>query len=191
MLFLHVVPIMAAVAMQPHQAEEREGMLPEHAECPHGAGVVGGGVCLLRFSRRIHGHQCCRCTPCAGMFCMLIEGLMLVGVSVWGFFTSSGAWRKLYRNIFFASSLYAFSSEAMNAAIARGTYQTGGIYDLPFLAALLGFLWVAIDGRRRLRDTVTAPRRFPRARVPAAGRSSACQTCPALFARSWPIGRCS
>ena len=27
-LFLHVVPIMAAVAIRPHQADERDGMLP-------------------------------------------------------------------------------------------------------------------------------------------------------------------
>jgi hypothetical protein len=27
-LFLHIVPIMAAVAIRPHQADEREGMLP-------------------------------------------------------------------------------------------------------------------------------------------------------------------
>jgi signal transduction histidine kinase len=83
----------------------------------------------------------------------VIEGLMLSGVAAWGFFTSSGAWRELYRNIFFAGGLYAISSEAMNAAIARGTYRTGGIYDLPFLASLLGFLWVALDGRRRLHET--------------------------------------
>ncbi len=44
----------------------------------------------------------------------------------------------------------------MNTAIARGTYKTGGIYDLPFLAAALGFLWVVIAGRRCLRDTQMA-----------------------------------
>jgi signal transduction histidine kinase len=82
-----------------------------------------------------------------------VEGLLLLGVSAWAYLTSSGAWRELYRNIFFASGLYSISSEAMNAAIARGAYQTGGIYDLPFLASLLGFLWVAIEGRRRLHDT--------------------------------------
>ena len=66
-----------------------------------------------------------------------VEGMMLIAASASAFFTSSGSWRELYRNIFFASALYTFSSEAMNAAIARGNYKTGGIYDLPFLAATL------------------------------------------------------
>ena len=37
--------------------------------------------------------------------------------------------------------------------VVRGIYKSGGIYDLPFLAALLGFLWAAISGRQCLRDT--------------------------------------
>jgi signal transduction histidine kinase len=86
-----------------------------------------------------------------------VEGMILIAVSATAFFTSSGSWRDLYRNIFFASALYTFSSEAMDAAIARGTYKTGGIYDLPFLGAALGFVWVAIAGRRSLRDTQTMP----------------------------------
>src|ERR1019366_7905691 len=44
-----------------------------------------------------------------------------------------------------------------NGAIERGTYRTGGIYDLPLLAALVGFLWVAIPGRHCLRDTQMMP----------------------------------
>jgi signal transduction histidine kinase len=86
-----------------------------------------------------------------------VEGMILIAVSAWAFFTSSGSWRELYRNIFFAAALYTFSSEAMDAAIARGAYKTGGIYDLPFLGAALGFLWVAIVARRSLRDIQTMP----------------------------------
>ncbi len=86
-----------------------------------------------------------------------VEGVMLISLSGSAFFTSSGAWRKLYRNIFFASVLYTFSAEAINAAIERGTYKTGGLYDVPFLTSVLGFLWVTISGRRYLRDTQTMP----------------------------------
>ena len=117
-----------------------------------------------------------------------VERVMLIAVSASAFFTSSGSWRKLYRNIFFASVLYTFSSETMNAAVARGTYKTGEIYDLPFLTALLGFLWVAIAGRHCLRDTDTHT--FDRASQPPGRsfnlRSSPCSLCP-----SWDIGRCS
>jgi signal transduction histidine kinase len=152
-LFLHVVPIMAAVALQPHQAEEREGLLPSTLNVLM---VLVWWVVVYAFFVFPDEYLITNVQVYTVRWDVLyaIEGLMLAGVSAWGFFTSSGAWRELYRGIFFASSLYAASSQAMNAAIARGAYRTGGIYDLPFLAAMLGFLWVAIDGRRRLPDTL-------------------------------------
>jgi signal transduction histidine kinase len=155
-LFLHIVPIMAAVAIRPHQADEREGMLPSALNVlillvwwvvvyayfvfPEEYVVVNLPVSTLRWD-----------------LLYLLEGLMLIAVSASAFFSSSGSWRQPYRNIFFASILYTFSSEAMNAAIARGAYKTGGIYDLPFLAALLWFLWAAISGRQCLHDTQALP----------------------------------
>ncbi len=155
-LFLHVVPIMAAVAIRPNQVEEREGMLPSALNVlillvwwvvvyaffvfPEEYLVTNLAVYRLRWD-----------------LLFFVEGVMLISLSGSAFFTSSGAWRKLYRNIFFASVLYTFSAEAINAAIERGTYKTGGLYDVPFLTSVLGFLWVTISGRRYLRDTQTMP----------------------------------
>jgi signal transduction histidine kinase len=155
-LFLHIVPIMAAVAIRPHQADEREGMLPSALDVlillvwwvvvyaffvfPEEYIVPDLLVCGLRWD-----------------LLYLLEGIMLIAVSASAFFSSSGSWRELYRNIFFASILYTLASETMNAAIARGIYTTGGIYDLAFLTALLWFLWAAISGGRRLRDTQMTP----------------------------------
>lgn len=155
-LFLHIVPIMAAVAIRPHQADEREGVLPSTLNVlillvwwivvyaffvfPEEYLVNNMPVYNLRWDL---------------LYC--VEGIMLIAVSASVFFSSSGSWRELYRNIFIASVLYTFASEAMNTAIARGAYKTGGIYDLPFVAAALGFLWVAIAGRRCLRDTQMTP----------------------------------
>src|ERR1019366_437653 len=51
-----------------------------------------------------------------------------------------------------------------NVAFLRGVYKTGGIYDLPYLAAGLGFFWVAIAGRRCLRDTQVMPLIAPASR---------------------------
>jgi len=155
-LFLHIVPITAAVAIRPHRADEREGMV-----------LSALNVCILQiwwvvvyaffvFPEEYLVTNTGAYNPRWDLL-YLIEGLILIAASASAFFNSSGVWRDLYRNIFFASALYTFSSEAMNAAIARGTYKTGGIYDLPFLAAAVGFLWVAIAGRRCLRDSETTP----------------------------------
>jgi len=85
------------------------------------------------------------------------------------FIGSSGSWRKIYRGIFFASVLYSFASEALNAAIARGAYKTGGIYDLPFLASALAFLGVALAGS----VIFTGSKRCLPAPSPGAGRLAA------------------
>jgi signal transduction histidine kinase len=155
-LFLHVVPIMAAVAILPHRVDARDGMLPSTLNVlillvwwvivyafvvfPDEYVVTNVAVYNLRWDPLY-----------------LIEGLMLIGVSGWSFITSSGPWRKLYGSIFIASVAYSFASEAMNAALVRGTYKTGGFYDIPFLGALLGFLWVALLGRHCLTETQTDP----------------------------------
>jgi signal transduction histidine kinase len=155
-LFLHVVPIMGAVAIRPHQSEEREGMLLSALNViillvwwivvyaffvfPEEYIVINIPLYHLRWD-----------------FLYFIEGAFLIVVSASAFFTSAGSWRELYRNIFLSTVLYTFSAEAMHAAVVRGTYTTGGFYDVPVLASVLGFLWVAIAGRRCLRDTQLMP----------------------------------
>ena len=155
-LFLHVVPLTAAVAIRPHQGDEREGMLPSTLNVlillvwwvvvyaffvfPEEYIAVNVGVYSPRWD-----------------FLYLVEGLILIAVSASAYFTSSGLWRELYRDILFASILYTFSAEAMNSAIARGAYKSGSLYDLPFVAAALGFLWIAVAGRYRLRDVPMIP----------------------------------
>lgn len=155
-LFLHVVPIMAAVAIRPHQADEREGMLPSALNVLILLVWWVVVYAFFVFPDEYLVTNVALYNPRWDLL-YLIEGLILIAVAASAFFTSTGAWRELYRNIFFAGALYTFSSEAMNAALARGAYKTGGIYDLPFLGAALGFLWAAIAGRRCLRDTEMTP----------------------------------
>jgi len=155
-LFLHVVPIMAAVAIRPHQADEREGLLPSALNVLILLVWWVAVYAFFVFPDEYIVTNIARYSPRWNLL-YVIEGLILIAVSASAFFTSSGSWRVIYRNIFFASVVYTLVSEAMNAAFLRGLYQTGGIYDLPYLASGLGFFWVALAGRRRLGDTQVMP----------------------------------
>jgi len=155
-LFLHVVPITAAVAIRPHRADEREGMLPSALNVLILLVWWIVVYAFFVFPEEYLVTNVAAYTPRWDLL-YLVEGLILIAVAASAFFTSTGAWRDLYRNIFFATALYTFSSEAMNAAIARGTYKTGGLYDLPFLGAAMVFFWAAIAGRQCLRDTENTP----------------------------------
>jgi len=154
-LFLHIVPIMAAVAIRPHQADESEGMLPSALDV-----LILLVWWIVVYALFVFPEEYIVINPMYTLrwdLLYVVEGLMLIAVSASAFFSSSGPWRELYRGIFFASVLYSCASEAINAAIARGAYKTGGIYDVPFLAAALGFLWIALTGRRCLSDIQTMP----------------------------------
>jgi signal transduction histidine kinase len=155
-LYLHVVPLMAAVAIRPHQADEREGTLPSALNVfmllvwwvvvyaffvfPEEYIVPNLPVYSLRWD-----------------LLYFIEGMILIANSAIAYATSSGMWRQLYRNILWATVLYTLSSEAINAANKRGFYKTGGLYDLPFIASVLWFFWVALSGRQRLHETQIMP----------------------------------
>ncbi len=155
-LFLHIVPIMAAVAIRPHQADEREGMLPSALNV---LVLLVWWVVVYAFFVFPEEYIVPNLAAYSLRRDLLyrVDEVILIAVSASAFFSSSGSWRKLYRNIFLATVLYTFAGEVMNAAVVRGAYKTGGIYDVPILAAALGFLWVTITGRHCLRETQGMP----------------------------------
>jgi signal transduction histidine kinase len=155
-LFLHAVPFMAAVAIRPQKADEREGVLPSALNVVM---LLLWWVVVYAFAV-FPDEYVIRNVPVYSLrwdLLYLMEGLIVIAVSGWSFLTSAGSWRTLYRNILIASIVYAISSETINVAIARGTYVSGGLYDIPFIIALLGFFWVALSGRRCLREPQSTP----------------------------------
>lgn len=155
-LFLHVVPIMAAVMIRPHQADGRDGMLPSALDV---AILLVWWVVIYAFFVFPEQYIVANLQLYHLRWNLLyvVEGVMLIGLSALAFLSSFGSWRELYRSIFLASVLYVFASEAIIFAMARGTYKTGSFPDVVFLAALLAFLWVCICGRRSLRDSQLTP----------------------------------
>jgi signal transduction histidine kinase len=151
-LFLHAVPFMAAIAIRPQKADEREGVLPSALNV----------VILLVWWIAVYAFAVFPDEYLVKNFSLYslrwdilyqIEALIVIAVSGWSFLTSSGPWRTLYRNILLASIVYAISSGVINGAIERGSYVSGGLYDVPFLISQLGFFWVALSGRHCLRET--------------------------------------
>ena len=154
-LFLHAVPFMAAISIRPQKTDENEGMLPSALNV-----VILLVWWVVVYAFAVFPDEYLVSVPAYSLrwdILYLLEALIVVAVSGWSFLTSSGPWRILYRNILLASIIYAISSEGINAAIARGTYVSGGIYDIPFVIALLAFLRVAVIGRRCLHETQSTP----------------------------------
>ena len=150
-LFLHVVPIMGAVAIRPHGADDKEGI---SISALNVVILAVWWVVIYAFFVFPEEYIATDVSVYALRWDVLYiaEGVMLAGISFSAYLSSSGGWRKLYRNLVIASALYTAASGAMNAAIARGAYRTGSTYDIPFFAALLAFVGVAGSGRLCLHE---------------------------------------
>jgi len=155
-LFLHVVPIMAAVVLRPSELDGNEGRFISTLNVLI---LLGWWVVVYAFFVFPDEYLATNITTYTLRWDLLyvVEGMMLVGLAASAYFANTGPWRKLYGYIFAGSCLYTFASEAMNAAIARGTYHTGGVYDIPFLASVLVFLVVTLVGRRLIDEKTPMP----------------------------------
>jgi signal transduction histidine kinase len=58
--------------------------------------------------------------------------------------SSKGHWRRLYASLFAVSSAYAASSTMANWAIERKIYYSGSLYDIPLAVAMAGLTWIGL-----------------------------------------------
>jgi signal transduction histidine kinase len=75
-------------------------------------------------------------------YCALyvVESGMLELVLVLALRGASGGWKLVYRSLMVAGAVYALDSQAINMAVARGTYHTGSFYDVPLMGSVA---WMA------------------------------------------------
>lgn len=146
-LFLHVVPMMAAIALQPHvHRDGRTGRLgtldftlllawwlylylfvviPWQYVSPIES-VYGRGFDLLYAAEQL----------------VLVVSLMLVSRR------SSGTWRAIYRQLLGAALLYCIGSMAASEAIDLHLYYTGSLFDVPLVAAMAWFAVIGFTARK-------------------------------------------
>ncbi len=75
-----------------------------------------------------------------------IESLALIGALAWLTVRVRGPWRATYARFLVAASAYAAASRVVNKAIEDGTYYTGSLYDVPLIIAMCLFVYAALKG---------------------------------------------
>ena len=146
-LFLHLVPMIAALAVLPHlreeERDERIRMLDfallliwwvfiyVYAVIPWQTVRVDEGAYSANFN-----------------FTYLTEKLALLVALAFLAYTAVGGWRQLYGQLLGASALYASSSYVANWAIDRQLYYSGSIYDIPLTFSMA---WMAVTPLLALR----------------------------------------
>jgi signal transduction histidine kinase len=160
-LFLHPVPMIAALALLPH--DRRDDLNVQIGYMDFSLLLIWW-VYLYLFvvipwqyiAPDVHRYGWSYDHLAAAENMLLTVGFaVLVG-------RSKGRWREIYAHLFGASLLYAAGSYLTNRAIDRMEYFTGSVFDLPLVAS---FVWFGTAGfvAARVnppREASAAPREF-------------------------------
>ncbi len=150
--FMHVVPMMGALGVQPHSRQNsrilRVGLLdlallvfwwlylyvflviPWHY-------IV---VDVVRYDRSFSTL-------------VLVQNSAFVVATAFLALRNKGGWRGTYAHLCGAGLVYAVSGWIANLADSAGHYYTGSIYDLPIIASVLWFTWAAVRAREVIPET--------------------------------------
>lgn len=144
LLFIKLVPILAALALQPQkERSDRTRVLGlfdfssllvcwAYVYFFWAMAYLLAANDLARYNRNSDAAD-----AVGNQVCLLI--LIVVAIR------SRGRWRGFYLHFLGAFALYSFSSVLINQAIDHGRYYTGSFYDLPLTAALAWFCVTAIN----------------------------------------------
>lgn len=141
-LFLHPVPMMAALGLKPHDRREDLNVRTGYLDFSL---LLVWWVYLYLFVVIPWQYIAPNILWYGWSFDYLqaIENLVLVAGFAMLLTRSRGKWRQVYSHLFGASLLYATASFIADRAIDSHRYYTGCLYDLPLVAA---FVWFGTAG---------------------------------------------
>jgi diguanylate cyclase (GGDEF)-like protein len=146
-LFLHLVPLMAALAVQPDR---------ERTDSGSQLGGIDFALLLtwwlylyffvvtpwqyVSLNEAVYGRSF--------DLLYLLEHLAFLACVNAAWLRSMGPWKIVYGHLMGAASVYAAASIAASFAIDSGAYYTGSLYDLPLLIAMAWFVATALVARK-------------------------------------------
>jgi signal transduction histidine kinase len=141
-LFLHIVPLMAALALRPHAPQDEYAARLRRLDF---ALMVVWWIYLYvlivipwqyvvpdipAYNNNLNSLY-------------LIEKVAFLGTLFLAWMGSKGGWKVFYASLFGASLTYATSSHIANWAIGRHLYYSGSLYDIPLAASMA---WITMIG---------------------------------------------
>jgi signal transduction histidine kinase len=141
-IFLHFVPMMAALALQPQNQQDNHeaklGRLDFVLLLTWWVYLYLFGVIPWQYAQT---NELTYSRSLNALY--LTEKLVFLAGLVFVWLRSQKGWKIIYAHWFGASVVYALSSYVANWAIQRNVYYTGSLYDLP-VAASMG--WISVVG---------------------------------------------
>jgi signal transduction histidine kinase len=155
-LFLHLVPMIAAIGLRPHRIEGEQKFRP---------GTLDFLLLLIwwvfLYAFVVFPSQYVSVSPMlyrknfSELYLVEAGVLVLVlGIAGRG---ASGGWRMVYLNLMAACTVYAVNSQGLSLALARGKYYTGCLYDIPLLGTVGWMAATALSAREWNSKAVPTP----------------------------------
>jgi signal transduction histidine kinase len=145
-IFLHIVPLMAALALRPHAPQDEYSAPLRHLDFA----LLLVWWAYLYILVVIPWQYVAANVPAYSHnlnSIYLIEKLAFLGALFAAWWTSTASrrilWRTLYASLFGASLTYAASSYVANWALGRNTYYSGSLYDIPLAVSMA---WITLIG---------------------------------------------
>jgi signal transduction histidine kinase len=155
-LFLHLVPMIAAIGLRPHRIEGEQKFRP---------GTLDFLLLLIwwvfLYAFVVFPSQYVSVSPILyrknfSSLYLVETGVLVIVLGIAGR-GASGGWRRVYLNLMAASTLYAIDSQGLSLALARGKYYTGCLYDIPLLGTVAWMAATALSSREWKSEAVPTP----------------------------------
>jgi signal transduction histidine kinase len=142
LFFLHTVPMIAALTLQPHKRLDERKMQYGYADFGlvlcwwlylYVFTVIPWQYIVLDGQRYVHAYA----------IISALENLVFAGGAALLAAKATGYWRRVYGNLAGAGAVYMAGIFAVNLLVDRSNYSRGNLYNLPLLAS---FLWLGTTG---------------------------------------------
>ncbi len=146
-LFLHLIPMIAAVGLRPHRAEAEQRFRGGTLEFLL---LLVWWVFLYAFivfpSQYVSINAILYRKNFASLYLVETSVLVLVlGITARG---AKPGWKLVYLNLMGASALYALDSQALNLVMKSGKYYSGSLYDIPLIGTVCWLAATALSARQ-------------------------------------------
>jgi signal transduction histidine kinase len=145
-LFLHIVPLMAALALRPHAPADEYSPRLRRLDF---ALMMVWWMYLYVFAVTAWQYVVPNIPAYNANLNLLylIEKLAFLITLLVVWINSRGGWKTLYANLFGASLTYAASSYLANWALGRQAYYSGSLYDIPLTTSMAWFTIIGLWSR--------------------------------------------
>lgn len=135
LLFLHLIPMIAALSLRPHRSE---------VEQKFRVGTLDFLLLLVWwlflyafvvFPSQYVSVDVARYDRNFGALYLVQSGVLVLMLGIVARGAGAG-WKRLYMNLMVAGAIYAIASQLVNLAVPSGAYYTGSLYDFPLIGCV-------------------------------------------------------